>query len=201
MEAASVAVRRAAALAREKLDADFVVVKLDRTNAFNVLDRAYMLRAIERRVPAAMAYAVAAYARPSHLLFGDAVVSSQQGGQQGDPFMPLAYALAEAQIMEESGVSALHIWTTSRWLDPGQTCARLSIVPLHKRFWATSPQTLFQRIASERLPFGKLHKPEARHGSPLVLPHTSLTMPARSLHNLVNFFRFVWRKCQASPPT
>ena len=106
MEAAIVAVRRAAALAREKLDASFVVVKLDRTNAFNALDRAYMLRAVERRVPAAMAYAVAAYARPSHLLFGDVVVSSQQGGQQGDPLMPLAYALAEAQIMEDAEVPA-----------------------------------------------------------------------------------------------
>ena len=98
MDAAVVAVRRAAALARGRRDMDFVVAKLDRTNAFNTLDRGFMLRAVDKLAPGALPYAVAAYGQPSCLLFGGKRLWSSRGGQQGDPFMPLAYALAELLV-------------------------------------------------------------------------------------------------------
>ena len=65
---------------------DKVLVKLDLRNAFNSVDRAAVLSAVRSHLPEAACCADWCYGRSSRLRFGDHVVESAAGVQQGDPF-------------------------------------------------------------------------------------------------------------------
>jgi hypothetical protein len=56
------------------------------------------------------------YGAPSYLLFGDHVITSEVGLQQGDPFAPLFFCAAVRKLVE-SLKSALNVW----FLDDGTT--------------------------------------------------------------------------------
>ena len=76
-------------------------VKIDMKNAFNCVDRSKMLAIIKERVPLLYPYAVAAYGSSTTLMFGNRVVESRSGVQQGDPLGPLFFALTIAPLWEE----------------------------------------------------------------------------------------------------
>ncbi len=65
-----------------------VFVKLDFTNAFNSIRRDCVLEAVARFVPELMAFVSSAYAETSVLSFGEFLVESAEGVQQGDPLGP-----------------------------------------------------------------------------------------------------------------
>jgi len=71
---------------------DWVMVKLDFSNAFNSLHRSDMLLSIRDRLPELYAYCFSAYAEPSILYHGLFTISSEEGPQQGDPIGPLAFS-------------------------------------------------------------------------------------------------------------
>ena len=70
-----------------------VFVKLDFSNAFNTLRRDVMLRAVHETMPDLYPFIHQAYAAESMLQFGEFVVRSQMGPQQGDPLGPLLFCL------------------------------------------------------------------------------------------------------------
>jgi len=72
---------------------DHVVVKLDFANAFNSLRRDTMLESLFTTIPELYQFVHQCYAAPSVLKFGQHVVSSQMGPQQGDPLGPLLFCL------------------------------------------------------------------------------------------------------------
>jgi hypothetical protein len=69
-------------------------LKLDIKNAFNSLDRNKVLEAASRDMPQHYGFIWQCYSQPTHLLYGDQVIPSQCGVQQGDPLGPLLYCLA-----------------------------------------------------------------------------------------------------------
>jgi len=71
-----------------ELPRDYVLVKLDFSNAFNSIHRREMLLAVQRRM---QSYCSSAYNQPSFLFFGPYTVQSQEGAQQGDPIGPLLF--------------------------------------------------------------------------------------------------------------
>ena len=75
----------------ETLPADNVVVKLDFSNAFNSLHRSDMLQSVADRAPHLLSYCHSAYSNPSVLYYGQFVIMSQEGPQQGDPLGPLLF--------------------------------------------------------------------------------------------------------------
>ncbi len=82
-----------------------VFLKVDFRNAFNLVDRGRFLRAFRKHFPGLSPWAEFCYAAPSHLFFGgDAALTSEAGGQQGDPLAPLAFAAALDEILP--GVAA-----------------------------------------------------------------------------------------------
>ena len=75
----------------EAMPSDFVVVKLDFSNAFNCLRRSDMLQSVADRAPALFPYCYSAYANASILYYGQYVILSQEGPQQGDALGPLLF--------------------------------------------------------------------------------------------------------------
>ena len=71
---------------------DAVVVKIDFQNAFNTISRDAVLREARERFPALARWTTWCYQRPTHLQFGDTVLQSASGVQQGDPLGPLLFS-------------------------------------------------------------------------------------------------------------
>jgi hypothetical protein len=76
----------------ETMPPDWVMVKLDFSNAFNSLHRSDMLLAVRDRLPELYAYCFSAYANPSILYHGPFTFFSEEGPQQGDPIGPLLFS-------------------------------------------------------------------------------------------------------------
>ena len=68
---------------------DLVLLKVDFENAFNLIDREAFLSQIAIHFPSLFPWVSYMYADHSHIIFGDMVISSQLGVQQGDPLGPL----------------------------------------------------------------------------------------------------------------
>jgi len=75
----------------QNMPSDYVVVKLDFSNAFNSLNRCKMLASIRESLPELYPLCYSAYSRASLLFFGSYTIESQEGPQQGDPLGPLLF--------------------------------------------------------------------------------------------------------------
>ena len=69
------------------------VLKLDFKNAFNTLCRDKMLRAVQTFIPVLLPFVHSFYSAPSSLCWGDKIIQSMEGVQQGDPLGPLLFCL------------------------------------------------------------------------------------------------------------
>jgi len=78
---------------------DFVVAKLDFSNAFNNLHRDKMLEMVLSKIPELYKFCHLAYSQHSFLSFGSDVILSQEGAQQGDPLGPLLFCLAVQPLL------------------------------------------------------------------------------------------------------
>ena len=78
-----------------------VLVKLDFANAFNSVQRDAVLQQVVDHFPALSRWATWCYRQPTRLQFGDRVLSSSSGVQQGDPLGPLLFAAALQPLARE----------------------------------------------------------------------------------------------------
>ena len=88
-EAAVHATRRFVA----SMPSGYMVAKLDFSNAFNSLRRDAILETVFRFVPEIYQLCHSAYHAPTDLSFGDHIVRSEEGCQQGDPLGPVLFSL------------------------------------------------------------------------------------------------------------
>ena len=72
---------------------DYVIAKLDFTNAFNSLHRDSMLDAVFQNIPEIYKFCHLAYGKASFLRYGSWTVVSEEGTQQGNPLGPLLFCL------------------------------------------------------------------------------------------------------------
>ena len=72
---------------------EYIVAKLDFTNAFNCICRKDILRRVAEMAPDLYKYVCLAYATESSLAFGSFEIASEEGVQQGDPLGPLLFCL------------------------------------------------------------------------------------------------------------
>jgi hypothetical protein len=77
----------------EAMPDNYVIVKLDFSNAFNCIHRDAMLEAIYQQVPEIYAYCHLAYSETTILKYNNRSISSDEGIQQGDPLGPTLFCL------------------------------------------------------------------------------------------------------------
>ena len=77
----------------QSMPSNFVVAKIDFSNAFNSLRRDAMLQAVYDSIPELYSFCHLAYGHNSLLQFGSLPLLSQEGAQQGDPLGPLLFCL------------------------------------------------------------------------------------------------------------
>ena len=89
-------------------------MKIDFTNAFNSIRRDKVLAAANEHLPSLFKYVHSSYGASSLLAFGDHLLLSEEGVQQGDPLGPLLFCLAILPIVKRLS-SPLNLW----YLDDG----------------------------------------------------------------------------------
>ena len=72
---------------------DYVIAKLDFSNAFNSLHKDSMLDAVFQNIPKIYKFCHLAYGKVSFLQYGSWTVVSEEDTQQGDPLGPLLFCL------------------------------------------------------------------------------------------------------------
>jgi hypothetical protein len=91
-----------------------VLLKLDFKNAFNSVERDCILKEVPYHTPLLYPYLYQCYRNPSTLFFGNHLISSSVGAQQGDPCGPMIFSLAIQPIILSLD-SQMNIW----YLDDG----------------------------------------------------------------------------------
>ena len=91
-----------------------VLIKVDFENAFNSVSRQAMLDKILAKYPSLYKFTSSCYGQSSHLFFGDSLLSSQVGPQQGDPEAPPLFCDVTIDMINGLN-SSLNIW----YLDDG----------------------------------------------------------------------------------
>src|SRR4051794_36096604 len=115
------------------------MLKVDFSNAFNMVDRTEMLAQVYEKLPGLYRWVEYCYSNPAHLFFGSCVLQSAAGVQQGDPLGPLigsvedvhkvfeliqaGPALACTYRVDNAGVSCLGL-PSARRLSPPILCRR-----------------------------------------------------------------------------
>ena len=82
-------------------DPDRIMLKVDLSNAFNMVDRTEMLKQVKKKIPFLYDWVEYCYAQPAHLFLGDVLLASMAGVQQGDPLGPLLFALVLHPLVEK----------------------------------------------------------------------------------------------------
>ena len=89
-EAAIHAVRRFL----DGMSSEWALVKIDFSNAFNCISRKVLLEAVSIHLPELYKFCHLSYSSHTSLAFGEFLISSEVGVQQGDPLGPLCFALS-----------------------------------------------------------------------------------------------------------
>ena len=100
-----------------------VLVKLDIKNAFNTIRRDKLMLEVESKIPTLYPYFHAAYSGHTRLFFGEDMIPSQTGLQQGDPGAPALFSLGIHNAISTLK-SRLNMW----YLDDGTLADHPDIV-------------------------------------------------------------------------
>ena len=77
-----------------------VMVKIDFYNAFNCISRSSIMKIVADRYPSLLPYVRSAYYEESNLVFGDVIIPSAEGVQQGDPLGPLLFCIVIQPLLQ-----------------------------------------------------------------------------------------------------
>jgi len=99
----------------QHLQPGYSILKLDFSNAFNSVFRDVMLSTVHNQLPKLYRFVYLCYSKSSHLHFGNMVLTSDEGAQQGDPLGPTVYCMMATLQLMHSVTSEMNMW----YLDNG----------------------------------------------------------------------------------
>ncbi|GJR84358.1 hypothetical protein Tco_0155143 [Tanacetum coccineum] len=108
-------------------DVGYSMLLVDFKNAFNLVDREVMLREVRLCCPAISSWVEFCYSSPARLYYGEHILWSCQGVQQGDPLGPLLFSLVLHPLIckiRDSFSLSLHAW----YLDDGTIVGDIVVV-------------------------------------------------------------------------
>jgi len=74
-------------------------LKIYFTNAFTAVSRDEIFSSSEEYTPELLPFINICYGQPSFLIYGESVILSEQGWQQGDPLGPMFYCTSTQQLI------------------------------------------------------------------------------------------------------
>ena len=81
------------------------VLQCDLVNAFNMVDRTFMLEAVAEHFPECLPWASTCYGQASHLQFGPTSIPSATGVKQGDPLASFFLLSSKSKMMFQTSKS------------------------------------------------------------------------------------------------
>ena len=105
------------------------ILQVDFDNAFNRINRKTMLDMIRLHCPKASAWAEYCYSNPSHLFFGENLLSSSTGAQQGDPLSILFFALVLQPLIDKIKEQLPSLLLNAWFLDDGTIVGKRQEIP------------------------------------------------------------------------
>ena len=103
----------------EEGNADKWVLQVDLINAFNLADRDAGFAEVERLFPDCFQWIQTSYGVEAELMFGDTVILSSKGFQQGDPLASLLFSLVLHPIIERIQLEVPTLDINTWYLDDG----------------------------------------------------------------------------------
>ncbi len=101
------------------------VLQLDLSNAFNNVSRLCMFDSIRKHLPLISGWMELCYRSSPYLHFGENIILSQCGVQQGDPLGPLGFSMALHPILQEIRDKVPGLIVNSWYLDDGVLCGSI----------------------------------------------------------------------------
>lgn len=100
----------------KNMELDSVMVKLDFSNAFNILYRNHLLSSVGHILPELAPFCHLVHAEISSLKYGQCTLLLEAGCQQGDPFGSLLFRLPPQPLLQISCRNSFwDIWMTLLW--------------------------------------------------------------------------------------
>ena len=108
------------------LPADRIILLVDFSNAFNMIDRGVMFREIWSRIPSIAAWMESCYGQQPILHLSSHSILSCCGVQQGDPLGSLGFALTLHPLLEKIQTNAQGLHVNAWYLDDDTFCGSAS---------------------------------------------------------------------------
>jgi hypothetical protein len=96
-----------------------LVLQLDYSNAFNTLDRSHLFKKVRAQLPGLSAFVEWSYGSRPFLFFGDSIILSETGLQQGYPLGPLLFAIGLHPLVLRIQEQAPKLFINGWYLDDG----------------------------------------------------------------------------------
>ena len=111
-------------------DENMVLLKVDFTNAFNLVDRDRMFAAVHARLPKIAPWVRYCYSDKPFLFVGDSTLRSERGVQQGDPLGPLLFAVTLMPLIQKIAEACPALNLNAWFLDDGNIAGPIDQVAL-----------------------------------------------------------------------